>query len=408
MTTTADGSGVRARAGTPAIADTPAVPGARTAQGTPETGSAPTDEADGAQWSTDAADAERPAATLPLPGWLATGFAIASVATLLTLPFALSAGELSITEAVDGYYVQTSVLFAVLGAVILARRPGHVVGWILVATGAFDTITRAVDLYLLFTLRGLVSDVESGAVTPTLEAFPVPLTVVALFGWTWVPSLTAVAIALPLFFPDGRLLSPRWRWAAILGLVATALLSLTQALTDVIDVPGFIAVPASVLVGVAMVISVIPLGLRFRRSRGTQRQQLKWVFFGLALGIPLLALGVVGYNFGVGGYFSIAPFVILPVTITVAVLRYRLYDIDIVINKSLVFVVLAGFITAVYAGIVVGLGRLLPIEPDNLGLAIAATALVAVAFEPVRVRVQHWANRLVYGQGPRRTRRWRR
>jgi signal transduction histidine kinase len=345
-----------------------------------------------------AAAAERPDATLPLPGWLATGLAIASVATLLTLPFALSAGGLSLTEAVDGYYVQTSVLFAVLGAVILAKRPGHVIGWILVATGAFDTITRLVDLYLLFSLGEVVREVQRGTVTPTFDDFPAQLTAITLFGWTWVPSLTALAIALPLFFPDGRLLSPRWRGVAIFGAMATALLSAPAAVADVIEVPDVIMVTASVLVGLAMLLSLVPLALRFRHSRGTERQQLKWVYFGLAISIPLLVLGVVGYTFGIGGYFSIAPFVILPVTITIAVLRYRLYDIDLVINKTVVFVVLAAFITGVYAVIVVGLGQLLPIGEGNLGLAIAATAVVAVAFEPVRARVQHWANRLVYGR----------
>lgn len=399
MTTTADGSGVRALAGTPASADTPAVPGSRATQGTPGTDSAPSDEAGGAQWSTDAADAEPPAATLPLPGWLAPAFAILAIATLAALPFALSVGGLSLTDAVDGYYIQTSVLFAVLGAVILARRPGHVVGWILVATGAFDTITRLVDLYLLFTLGELVSKVESGTVAPpSFEEFPVPLTVVALFGWTWVPSLTALAIALPLYFPDGRLLSPRWKGLAIFGAVATVLLSVDQALLDLVDIPDVISTLAYLLVGLSMLASLVPLVLRYRRSRGEERQQLKWVFLGLGFSIPLLALAIVGYNFGIGGYFSIAPFIILPVTITVAVLRYRLYDIDLVINKTVVFVVLGGFITGVYAVIVVGLGRLLPIGEGNLGLAIAATALVAVAFEPVRVRVQHWVNRLVYGR----------
>ena len=71
-----------------------------------------------------------------------------------------------------------------------------------------------------------------------------------------------------------------------------------------------------------MLVSLIPLAARFRRSQGTERQQLKWVFFGLAVSIPLLTLGIAGYSFGVDGVFSIAPFVILPVTITVAVLRY--------------------------------------------------------------------------------------
>ncbi len=338
--------------------------------------------------------AERSAATLPLPGWLATALAVVAVGTLVVLPFALAAAGLNLTEAVDGYYVQSAALFAVLGAVIVAKRRGHVIGWVLVAIGAFNTIRELVDVYLLFTL----GDVNRGTVTPTFDEFPVQLTVLAVFGWAWVPSLGALAIALPMLVPDGRLLSSRWRPLAILGVAATVLLTAVQALVEVVHIPTLVEVSAGILMGLAMLASLVPLVLRFARSRGTERQQLKWVFYGLAFCIPLLALGVLGYYFGIGGYFIIAPFVILPTTITIAVLRYRLYDIDIVINKTVVFVVLAAFITGVYAVIVVGMGRLLPIGERNLGLAIAATALVAVAFEPVRVRVQHWANRLVYGR----------
>ncbi|MDQ4037498.1 MAG: sensor histidine kinase, partial [Actinomycetota bacterium] len=343
---------------------------------------------------------ERPAATLPLPGWLAPACAIAVVATFTAYPFALGAGGLSLVEAVNGFHLHSTGLCAVLGAVILAKRPGHMIGWILVASGLLDTIPRLIDVYFWFTVGDLWTDIKGGVVatTPTVNELPVPVTIVAMLGWTWVPAIAAVFIALPLCFPDGRLLSTRWRGVVLFGAAATALLSASVALYDVIENSDEFVLVASVLFGLAMLVSLAPLALRFRRSRGTERQQLKWVYFGLAISIPLVVSGMIAYNFGGGGYFSIAPFVILPVTITVAVLRYRLYDIDLVINKSLVFVVLAGFITAVYAAVVVGLGRLLPVGEGNLGLAIAATALVAVAFEPVRVRVQHWANRLVYGR----------
>jgi signal transduction histidine kinase len=122
------------------------------------------------------------------------------------------------------------------------------------------------------------------------------------------------------------------------------------------------------------------------------------VFYALAVTVPLAALDVFSEPGSLTAAVTLLPLIAVPAAITVAVLRFRLYDIDIVINKTVVFVALAGFITAVYAGIVVGLGRLLPIGEGNLWLAILATALVAVAFEPVRLRVQHWANRLVYGR----------
>jgi len=151
--------------------------------------------------------------------------------------------------------------------------------------------------------------------------------------------------------------------------------------------------------GLAMLLSLVPLFTRFRRTSGVERQQLKWVFYGLAVSVPLLMLGTAGVTWGANAAWSLPALVILPASITVAVLRYRLFDVDVVISRTLLVAGLAGFITVAYVGIVVGVGSLIGQgdEPD-LVLSVLATALVAVAFQPIRRGLQRVANRLVFGR----------
>ncbi|MCW2632525.1 MAG: Two component signal transduction histidine kinase, partial [Pseudonocardia sp.] len=331
--------------------------------------------------------AERPAATLGLPNGLAYGMAVAAVAALVILPFALAARGLSLGQAVDGYYLNTTIGFAVLGALILRRHPGHVIGWVLVATGGFDTLVRFSNEYVFFGLGDR-------------PGFPSSDTVTALFAWMWVPTVAGTVIALPQLFPDGRLLGPRWRWPAVLGALATVLLSVVFALnpsSSANDTTDLISAVFPVF-GLAMLASFVPLVVRYRRSHGVERQQLKWVFYGLAVSIPLMGLGTAGALVGASPGWSLIPVLIIPVAITVAVLRYRLYDIDLVISKTLLVAGLAAFITAAYVAIVVGVGSLVGTgnEPD-LVLSVVATAVVAVAFQPVRRALRRVADRLVYG-----------
>ncbi|MBA2751997.1 MAG: hypothetical protein H0U41_07140 [Actinobacteria bacterium] len=152
------------------------------------------------------------------------------------------------------------------------------------------------------------------------------------------------------------------------------------------------------------VVALVAVVLRYRRAVGDERQQMKWFAFAAALLVGALILsfalvaavgssgdriGAVALGLGISA---------MPVAMGVAILKHHLYDIDVVINKTIVFGALAGFITIVYIAVVVGVGTLLGRgDEPNLALSVAATALVAVAFQPVRERVQHVANRLVYG-----------
>lgn len=227
---------------------------------------------------------------------------------------------------------------------------------------------------------------------------------------------TAGVLLLPMIllrFPDGRPLSGRWRRAEwiVIGVMAVGasaallnggwggdvdqalapspLRSLAPGLGEVVSTVFF------VLLIVVMFIGAVSLFLRFRRSEGEQRHQLKWLLYAGVVVVAVLLVNpspTSGWSvLVVGGAFSL-----IPIAVGVAVLRYRLYDIDLVINRTVLFLLLGGFITAVYALVVVGVGALVGRQLD-LGLSILATAVVAFAFEPVRVVAQGWANRLAYG-----------
>ncbi len=156
----------------------------------------------------------------------------------------------------------------------------------------------------------------------------------------------------------------------------------------------------------AAALAISSLVVRRRHADPVVKAQIRWLaFVGMALLLLFALFPIVGAIFGQDSAISNAWFMVFatmlvlgtPAAVTIAVLKYRLYDIDVVINKTLVYGLLAAFITAVYVGIVVGIGQVVG-SKRNLGLSILATALVAVGFQPVRDRVQHLANRLVYGK----------
>jgi len=296
--------------------------------------------------------------------------------------------------------------FPFVGALIASRRAGGPIGWIGLAIGLGVAVTGLVDAYGQYAL-----DTEPGSLPGGRYALWF-----SSFNWVWF--LGALGLFV-LFFPDGRLASRRWRpvpWIAA-GAMAAVATSIAvepgdqypvemdnplgvnfEPLPIALFAVGLPALFASMLAAVASVL------VRFRRSRGAERQQLKWfvtavvvtalLFFG---GLP--ATLVSGTLANVLNTLSIFAFATLPLATGVAILRYRLYDIDVVISKALVFGGLAVFITAVYVAIVVGLSALVGTAGDpNLVLSILATAIVAVAFQPARGRAQRYANRLVFGK----------
>jgi signal transduction histidine kinase len=298
--------------------------------------------------------------------------------------------------------VITFLAFPAMGLLIIHHRPANAIGWLLLAIGLNVYIIFLGEDYAAFALLRHPGSVPAGEFFAWLST------------WAWIPFVLMVLLFLPLLFPDGRLLSPRWRVIVASGLMY-GLISFANAflpgnvstrypeLTNPLGLEGaapFLrnVVDWSIPFGlVALLGSIASLVVRYRRGDSLQRRQLRWFLCAVLLAILPFALNDV--NQFLTQVLSGLLFPLLPVSIAVAVLRYRLYDIDVVINRALVYGALAVFITAVYVGIVVGIGALIGSgSQPNVLLSIIATAVVAVAFQPVRELVQRFANRLVYGR----------
>jgi signal transduction histidine kinase len=293
--------------------------------------------------------------------------------------------------------------FAGVGAFVASHRPGNAVGWLFTAEGLWGALGVAGLAYAGFAVR-------SGA--PSAAA-----------SWAAWVGVSTVEAYFPLFlalllFPDGRLPSRRWRPAVWLILAVNGLLLVLTATSDVAFaqaapgvaapvrlIPHRIAGPwldnLEVVMLFLFALSAAGCVVRYRRSGGVVRQQIKWFAYAgiiAAFGFVILAFTT---NDPVIAFIVLFPFV--PVAAGIAIMKYRLYDIDVVISKTIVYGCLAAFITAVYVLVVVGIGALgsgsvHTGSRTNLALSILATAVVAVAFQPVRERVQHLANRLVFGK----------
>jgi signal transduction histidine kinase len=317
--------------------------------------------------------------------------------------------------AVGIAFTLATLCFPVVGHLITQREAHNPIGWLMLLTGLIWSWQGFSDAYVVYGAR-----TEPGSL-------PDPALIGALSSWTWVPAIGVMGTFLILLFPNGRLPSPRWlvvAWVSGIAMVvgSVSLLFRPGALEDV-SVSGLpnplgiealegvlAALSASlVLLPLCSLACAVALVLRFRRARGTERLQLKWFATAGAV-VALLYLVAMAATLGPGnrepvpGWVvtlqdaSLLSFGVIPLAIGVAILRHRLYGIDVVINKAVVFGTLASFITAVYVAIVVGIGSLVGRgERPNLALSVVATAIVAVAFQPVRDTVQRFANRLVYG-----------
>jgi hypothetical protein len=290
-----------------------------------------------------------------------------------------------------------TLIVATVGALVASRRPAHPVGWLLLA---FGLSLCAAGLTLAYTNDAVArADAQAAA----LVAGYVPATIV-----------TAMACSgfILLLTPTGKLPSPRWRWwvaataaTPVLLLAAVTLLPRpagrhAQPLSSPLDLKaldgGLLAayVTAFAVVISAVVAAAASLVLRFRRARGVERQQLRWVALATVLvavnaAVDLAALAL--------GAYWLAPIVgglnppILSAAIGAAILRYRLYDLDRIISRTLAYGLLTVLLGLAYAAVVLGLGRLLP---DSSSLAVAAATLaVAAVFQPARRRIQRLVDR---------------
>jgi signal transduction histidine kinase len=332
--------------------------------------------------------------------WVAGGVLLLTVAALA----AAAALGVAAHEWRDAFaFVPVLLAFAGVGAFVASHRPRNAIGWLFLAEGLGAALGLAGLTYAKYAVR-------SGA-QPTAARW------VAWVAVLFIEAFVPLVLVL-LLYPDGRPPSRRWRPAVWLIVGANALLLVVAATSSVAFeaaapaglaaplalIPDRIASPLVTDLEVMMLflflLSAAGCVVRYRRARGVVRQQIKWFAYAgtvAALGFVLLASVS---NDPVTAFIVLVP--LIPVAAGIAIMKYRLYDIDVVISKTIVYGSLAAFITVVYVVIVAGIGSLGPGflqagSRPNLGLSILATAVVAVAFQPVRERVQRLANRLVFG-----------
>jgi hypothetical protein len=299
------------------------------------------------------------------------------------------------------------VTSSAVGTIIVSRRPENPIGWILCAIGF---LWASNVFFGLYAIRALVT-------------FPGSLPAGEVAAWiaTWVVYPADGLLAyLFLLFPNGRPLSPRWRpllWINGILIVANIIVrALTpgpivglEGIRNPLGIEGygggleFVGQLLFYVVDVLVLVSVVSVYLRLRHATGTTRLQIEWLAYAAALlGIVVMVSLVGDLLFGGFGWWLflvvIVAFLGLPLSIGVAVLRYRLYEIDIIINRTLVYGALTLMLVVVYLGGVVGLQRLLsPLTGESNQLAtVASTLMVAALFNPLRRRVQAFIDRRFY------------
>jgi hypothetical protein len=296
--------------------------------------------------------------------------------------------------------------FAAAGALVVVKRPNNPIGWILAAVALMVAVFPAGDSYAAYVM--------------STRGRPDVLAILGAWAqsWYWYLLISLVFIYLPMLFPDGRLLSRRWLWVAVPPGIATLATVVLGGLTDTLsgqnvdyrienpigieglapveELPVFGAL--GVLLGVGVLGAITSVAVRYRRSRGIERQQMKWFLYPAAF---LLLFFVIDYLPGIVGGLVFAAIVIgQPVAIGIAVLRYRLYEIDIIINRTLVYGSLTVLLVAVYfAGVTTAqvLFRALTGQEQQPQLAIVVSTLaIAALFNPLRRRIQAFIDKRFY------------
>ena len=303
----------------------------------------------------------------------------------------------------------TFLAFALTGSLVASRRPDNSIGWLLLGTG------------LGLVISGLSTQYATYALQTDPGALPGGVWAAWVSSWIWVAAIGPMVTFLVLLFPDGQVPSRRWRpvaWAAGVDLVIIVVAGMVNPNADSgFPVGNPIGIEAAgqavdALIGLAFLllvvlalVSVASLIVRFRRAGGDERQQIKLFAFAAGLLAVWLTVDSIGVAAGISWLVdspliqvaSGVAFLALPVAVGAAILKYRLYEIDLVIRKTVVFGLLALFMTLVYAGVVGGIGALVGSTSNTL-LSFVAAAALAILFQPARERARRIADRLVYGK----------
>ncbi len=354
------------------------------------------------------------------PGKLARRLAITAVAltTLLALVtmvmsfyYAINTGDTSNLLSHQTMIAPSAFAYGALGALVVWHRPKNPIGWIFLVVSLFEGMSGIASGYGLF-----------GSALWGSNSFPGRDAAAWLNLWIWMPAIFLPTTLVLLLFPTGRLPSPRWRvvgWMTMLGLAAVmASRALHPGPVESwgpevnpfdfgIDAGFMEAVlnTGTMLLVTALLASLAALSGRFRRSHGVQREQIKWlVYAGMIMVLGFIGTAVLWFAFP-GDLFvqelsialTSATVMVIAAAAGIAIARHNLYDIDLIINRTLVYVLLTAVVVAIYALLVGGVGALLQTR-SNWIMALFATVVVAILAQPLRDRLQRGVNRLLYGQ----------
>ena len=333
-----------------------------------------------------------------------------TAASLILLVLNLSQSNVRIFDHWDTNTVM-AVGCSAVGVVIASRRPENTIGWIFCAIGLASAVRHFGAQYAIYALLAAPSSLPGGEAAAWIAS------------WLWVLFL-GLLVFLGLLFPTGRLPTSRWRWVAWLcatvvltGAISVAfspgpvygLGSIQNPLgIDLLAVANMNSIIRLVLVleyslGLAMAISLF---VRLHRARGTERQQLKWFAYAVTIALSgaipeYVIFPMVGVSVSWVAWANFTLILLglvgIPIAMGIAILKYRLYDIDTIVNRTLVYGTLSASVVGIYMLGVGGLGALLQ-AGSNFTISLLATGLVAVLFQPLRSRLQRGVNHLMYGE----------
>lgn len=299
-----------------------------------------------------------------------------------------------------GFQAVFAVTYALVGLAISVRHPRNLVGWLFVGVGVTDAVSYFAEEYATYALLTAPGTLPAGLEFAWLRS------------WLWLPAAVPVMIFLPMLFPHGHLPSRRRLLVAWLGTGSTILATIVWILLPgplsefpeirnpfgiegAGDTLWLLFVVALFGLFVAAVAAAVSLVQRFRRSTGTERQQIKWFAYATVLLVALMPTSSLSLPWSL---LVIAGLLGIPIAAGVAILRYRLYDIDLLINRTLVYGALTATLALIYWGGIVGLQALLrPVTGPGNDLAIVITTLSIAALSlPLRHRIQGFIDRRFY------------
>lgn len=324
-------------------------------------------------------------------------FAVAILEVAVALVRSVAVG-FDLGDAVESFVVTNCVMglaFPISGVLIASHRPRNPIGWLLLAAGIGHATTAAMAPVVELGL-------EHEWPEPTLR------TVLTFFTYAWPWSIGLCLPLVLLLFPDGRLLSRRWRWLVRIT-VLNGVLFVAAAGDDSASYPAgitpWLVLPnyrdlaplwtvVEVLNLAVVIAALIGLGMRYRKGDEQQRRQLLWL--ALAVGLVICLVLIPWGLFAAGPVLILLAIPLIPAAIAVAILRHQLLDIRLVVSRALLYGLLTAAVIGTYVGLVAGADVVLRNEV-GLGTSVLATVVVAVAFNPVRVRLQRLVDRAFYG-----------